>query len=105
MLLSLLAAKPYLDKSYENFTDSSQEETMAVSVLTIVFFVIFTIISSYGAARLSYYYNMNTGNSGYAVMWSVLAFIFYDLYYPMYYFFLNTQSAKGRNNIHMPSAM
>ena len=100
MILSLLAAKPYLEKSYENFTGYSEEEKgFATGALTILFIVIFAIVSSYGAARLSYYYNMSIGNSGYAMMWSILAFFFADLYYPMYSFFLNPQSARTGNNI------
>ena len=100
MILSLLAAKPYLEKSYENFTGYSEEEKgFATGAFTILFIVIFAIVSSYGAARLSYYYNMSIGNSGYAMMWSILAFFFADLYYPMYSFFLNPQSARAGNNI------
>ena len=106
MLLSLLAAKPYIEKSYENFTGySDQEKKVATGALTIIFIVIFALISSYGAARLSYFYNMSIGNSGYAMMWSVLAFFFADFYYPMYSFFLNPLSAKGRNNIPVPCVM
>ena len=104
MILSLLAAKQYADTKSEMFTGStsSTPEITAYDVAYIVCLVIFTLIFSYGAARLSYFYNMNTGNSGYAILWSVLAFIFSDLYYPMYSFFLNPQSAKSRNNISIP---
>jgi hypothetical protein len=105
MILSLLAARPYLQKTLENFTDRTEEDQITVNVLSTIFVIIFGIISSYGAARLSYFYNMNTGNSGYAVFWSVLAFLFSDLYYPMYSYFLNPQSAKGRNNIPVPPAI
>jgi len=105
MILSLLAARPYLQKTYENFTGRTEEEQVTVNVLTAIFVLIFALISSYGAARLSYFYNMNTGNSGYAVFWSVLAFLFADIYYPMYSYFLNPQSARGRNNISVPPAI
>ena len=103
MLLSLLVGKQYLNKPYENFTDISEEEATAVG--TFIAFFIILMISSYGAARLSYFYNMNTGNSRNAVFWSVLAFMFSDFYYPMYSFFLNPQSVKGRNNIPIPSVV
>ena len=101
MILSLIAARKYLDTN-EYFTSS---DTPEYGTVYIVGFLIGLLISAYGAARLSYFYNMSTGNSGYAVFWSVLAFIFSDFYYPMYSFFLNPQSARGRNNIPMPSAM
>lgn len=102
MILSLIAARPYLQTSYENFTDGSEQDAAVVSAFTMFFFVIFVIISAYGAARLSYFYNMNSGNSGWALFWSVLAFMFADLYYPMYSYFLNPLSAKTRNNIPLP---
>ena len=102
MILSLLAARPYLQTSYENFTDGNEQDAAVVSAFTMFFFIIFVIISAYGAARLSYFYNMNTGNSGWALFWSILAFMFADLYYPMYSYFLNPQSAKTRNNIPVP---
>ena len=101
MLLSALAARKYLNTN-EYFTTS---DTQVTQTAFIVGFVIWVLISAYGAARLSYFYNMNTGNSGYALFWSILAFLFADIYYPMYSFFLNPQSARGRNNIPMPSAM
>ena len=101
MLLSLVAARKYLDTN-EYFTSS---DTQVTQTAYMIGFIIGMLISAYGAARLSYFYNMSTGNSGYAVFWSVLAFIFSDFYYPVYSFFLNPQSARGRNNIPMPSAM
>ena len=102
MILSLLAARPYLQTSYENFTNRNAEDIAVVNAFTILFIIIFSLISGYGAARLSYFYNMNTGNSGWALFWSVLAFLFADIYYPMYSFFLNPLSAKSRNNIPVP---
>jgi len=103
MLLTLLAARPYLQSSYESFTGYTEEEqSVAEGALTIIFMVLFLIVSSYGAARLSYFYNMNNGNSAWALFYSILAFIFSDFYYPMYSFFLNPLSAKTRNNIPLP---
>jgi hypothetical protein len=106
MLLSLLALKQYVDKS-EQFTTVmfSDSSITAYTSVYVIFIVLFGLIFSYGAARLSYFYNMNTGNSGYAMMWSILAFLFAEPYYPLYSFFLNPQSAKGRNNIPVPSTV
>lgn len=105
MLLSLLVARPYIQTSYENFTGQSDEQQQTVNMFTLLFLVLFALISGYGAARLSYFYNMNTGNSGYALFYSILAFLFADFYYPMYSFFLNPLSARSRNNISVPSVM
>jgi hypothetical protein len=102
MIITLLAARPYLETSYENFTDAREQQKAVVSAFTIFFIIIFSLISAYGAARLSYFYNMNTGNSGWALFWSILAFLFADIYYPMYSYFLNPLSAKTRNNIVVP---
>lgn len=106
MLLSLLALKQYLDKS-EQFTTIMFSDSSITTYTSgyVIFILLFGLIFSYGAARLSYFYNVNTGNSGYAVMWSILAFFFAEPYYPLYSFFLNPQSAKGRNNIPVPSTM
>lgn len=98
MLLLATLLKPYVMK--ENFsTQEDEAASLATNALAIILLVIILIISSYGAARLSYYYNMSTGNSGWAIFWSVLAFLFSDTYYPYYSFFLNPLSAKRGNNI------
>ena len=55
-------------------------------VLTIFFF---GILTSYGASRLSYNYNIYTHNQGAALGWSVLCFFFPALYYPFYAIFLD----------------
>lgn len=68
-------------------------------MVVIGLIIVFAILYSYGAARLSYFYNVNSGNAGYAMLWSILAFFFSDLYYPFYSFFLNPQSARNGNNI------
>ena len=84
----------------ETFTsEEDQAQSGATDAVTLIFIAIFFLIFAYGAARLSYYYNMSVGNSGSAVFWSILAFIFNDLYYPYYSFFLNPLSARRGNNI------
>jgi biotin transporter BioY len=107
MILGLVALKQRLDSAIaEPFDGSSSSEASndLVSLLVIIIlFVLYLIIYAYGAARLSYFYNMNNGSPGYALFFSILAFLFADFYYPMYSYFLNPQSAKGRNNISLPS--
>jgi hypothetical protein len=107
MILAAIAARPYLQSSYENFSNGSEDPNsiLGFSVGFLLFMIIFGLISAYGAARLSYFYNMNTGNSSWALFYSVLAFLFSDFYYPMYSFFLNPLSAKSRNNIPLPGGM
>ena len=74
-------------KGEEQFTEASVGTTLLYSVLFSLF-ILFLI--SLGAARLSYCYNIYTGNSGgVAFMWSVLAFFFSSIYYPFYALVLN----------------
>jgi hypothetical protein len=44
---------------------------------------------SYGAAKLSYTYNMSINNGSMVYFWSFLCFFFSSIYYPYYAFFLN----------------
>jgi uncharacterized protein YacL len=44
---------------------------------------------SYGAAKLSYTYNMSINNGSMVYVWSILCFFFASIYYPYYAFFLN----------------
>jgi biotin transporter BioY len=100
MIFGLIALKQQLDASTaESFDGSSSNGSLSLLVIFVVAFMIY----SYGAARLSYFYNMNNGNSGYALFYAILAFIFSDFYYPFFSYFLNPQSAKARNNISLPA--
>ena len=81
-------------------TDPSQDQTQSnPGVLTtiglvIILFLIFSILFCYGAAKLSYNYNMAIGNTGSAFMWSIICFIFANIYYPYYALMLNPISAN-----------
>ena len=103
MLILATALKPYVDSiTKEYFTSSAEQDQaadMGANLLVSLFIVIFLLVSGYGAARLSYYYNLSIGNAGSAIAWSVLSFIFSDFYYPYYSFVLNPLSARRRNNI------
>ena len=53
---------------------------------------------SYGAAKLSYTYNMSINNGSMVYVWSILCFFFASIYYPYYALFLNPMlpiSASG----------
>lgn len=48
-----------------------------------------SIVYCYGAAKLSYDYNIYTNNSGYALIWAIVCYFFAFIYYPYYAIFLN----------------
>jgi len=55
-----------------------------------ILIVVVSFIAAFGAARLSYCYNLSVGNgSSTALMFAVICFIFPSLYYPYYALFLN----------------
>jgi hypothetical protein len=108
MLLSLLSAKTVYDKNTETFVSGAGDSYYEVyNVVFNLFFtvgILWVIISAYGASRLSYFYNMNTGNTGGIIyFWAVLCFLFSDLYYPFYSYFLNPISRRSGNNIQIPT--
>ena len=54
----------------------------------IFFAAIFAFVYCYGAAKLSYNYNM-ANNGSMIYLWCILCFFFATMYYPYYAFFLN----------------
>ena len=80
------------EENFDSETTSSVgfSSTMTSLIFGGIFTLIFVIVYSYGAARLSYYYNIQANaSSGVATLWSILAFIFSGFYYPVYGLFLN----------------
>jgi hypothetical protein len=62
-----------------------------------LFILLLLAIPAFGAARLSYCYNMFIGNSTtMAVIYSILCFFFPGIYYPVYALFLNPVCAMQR---------
>lgn len=62
-----------------------------------LFILVLLAIPAFGAARLSYCYNMFLGNSTtLAVIYSILCFFFPGIYYPVYALFLNPVCAMQR---------
>jgi hypothetical protein len=78
-------------------TDESQGQTrpevLSTIVISIILFLVFGIIFCYGAAKLSYNYNMSIGNGGTAYLWSIVCFFFANIYYPYYALILSPVSA------------
>ena len=71
------APPPAVSTEYSTFT-------IAASVLSMIFFIVF----SYGAAKLSYDKYRSIG-------WAVLDFFFSSFYYPYYAIVLNTPTVIG----------
>ena len=55
----------------------------------IFIFALFIFLFCYGAAKLSYSYNMSINNGSFVYFWCLLCFFFASIYYPYYAFFLN----------------
>jgi len=61
---------------------------MYIGTSGLVLFLL-AIVYCYGAAKLSYDYNIYINNSGYAMLWAILWYCFPFIYYPYYAIFLN----------------
>jgi hypothetical protein len=80
--------------SDEGFQDGSSGVfgffTRGAGLLYSLFILLLLAIPAFGAARLSYCYNMFVGNStGVAFLYATLCFFFPGIYYPVYALFLN----------------
>ena len=62
---------------------------LATGKIGFLVFLIGSFIFSYGAAKLSYNYNMSMNNGSLVYFWCLLCFFFSSIYYPYYAFFLN----------------
>lgn len=109
-----------IQKRTEGYQDAATAATAAavnqtavaygVGVITLLaIYIIFAVLVAYGAAKLSWNYNMFVGNPSWkAFLYSLLAFIFSEFYYPIYAYFLDPvprlvakgvrNSNAGRNN-------
>jgi hypothetical protein len=103
-IVNIISNNKYnVKNSQENFDSDSDVKPAVGSSSTLVSIVfgglvtlVFIIAYSYGAARLSYYYNIHANaSSGVATLWSILAFIFSGFYYPIYGLFLNPLMYSG----------
>lgn len=57
--------------------------------IALVIIALFIFVFCYGAALLSYTYNMSIHNGSMVYVWPLLCFFFATIYYPYYAFFLN----------------
>lgn len=61
----------------------------AAGAFGFLIFFLFGIVYCYGAAKLSYNYNMSIGNGGSAFFWAFICYFFAAIYYPYYAIMLN----------------
>ena len=82
----------------DGFQMSSTQVTASMVFLAFAF--IYMILYSYGAASLSYNYNVYVGNTG-GIVWvySILCFIFSSFYYPFYAIFLSPALGKAPTSV------
>lgn len=85
-----------INPSGEGFQDGSSSGgifgffSRGAGLVYSLFILLLLAIPAFGAARLSYCYNMFLGNSTtLAVIYSILCFFFPGIYYPVYALFLN----------------
>jgi hypothetical protein len=85
---------PYSDMK-EAFSDVKKVSPFFL-VLIVLLFLILGLIYPYGAAKLSWDYNIYVGNTtGAATVNSVMAFFFANFYYPLYAILLNPIGSKA----------
>jgi len=91
--LGFKADEPFtVMEAINKHADSTGTSASAIAGFGIFFslgVLLLGFLTSYGAARLSYNYNIYTHNQGAALAWSVLCFFFPALYYPFYAIFLD----------------
>jgi hypothetical protein len=80
----------------DGFQMSSTEVSASMTVFAFV--LIYMVLYSYGAASLSYNYNVYVGNTG-AIVWvyTILSFLFSSFYYPFYAIFLSPSLGRAPN--------
>jgi TRAP-type mannitol/chloroaromatic compound transport system permease small subunit len=82
----------------EAFEDVTSSERLTGAIIFLIFFIFFMFAYAYGAAKLSWHYNMFIGNgSGSAYFWSIVCFFFSGFYYPFYGLFINPIASMRRN--------
>ena len=78
-------------------TTSAGGKVVGGILFTILLLILYGFLNAYGAASLSYCYNLSIGNdSGVALFYSVVCFFFSPVYYPYYALFLNPVCSAGR---------
>lgn len=73
-------------KIFQVVMQSLNISKMGVAAIVSSMFVpmVGLLIYAYGAAYLSYCYNLTKGSANMAILWAILCFCFPTLYYPFY---------------------
>jgi len=80
----------YKSESFSSIESLQESPGIFAAGATVgLLFIAFGFIYCYGAAKLSYNYNMSIGNGGSAFMWAFLCNFFAAIYYPYYAIMLN----------------
>jgi hypothetical protein len=89
--LQLLGYKTETFSEMENMKEQANKSPglFASGIIIFLVFLALGVIYCYGAAKLSYDYNMSINNLSSAMMWSVICYCFPAIYYPYYALFLN----------------
>ena len=92
---ALLANSLAPNEIKEAFATTTTGVSVGGMIVGLILILLISFIYSYGAAKLSWNYNMYLGNSsGSAYFNSILAFLFSNFYYPMYAHLLNPVVGK-----------
>jgi hypothetical protein len=93
--------KPKEKEPFATSEDTTVSTAPLMGIIVIAILVLLIgFLGSYGAARLSYCYNIYIGNSsGAAFGWSILSFFFSGFYYPIYGLFLNPLCSKTSSTL------
>ena len=82
---------PYKDvkggnnESFSGTGVATTKTTPVAMIICVMFVIVYSFLYSYGAARLSWNYNISVGNTtGDAFFNSLMAYIFSSFYYPFY---------------------
>ena len=78
-------------------TVNTNPEIVTYGLVSSALVFIFGFLYCYGAARLSYNYNLYTNNKEFAILWAILCFFFPATYYPFYAIFLDPVSALPKS--------
>ena len=87
---------PYRDDERKEYFSDVKGSSPFILISLVLLFLIFGLLFPYGAAKLSWNYNIYVGNTtGAATVNSIMAFIFASFYYPLYAILLNPIGRSG----------
>ena len=82
-------------EGWKNVSEKFQSENSETTVdnyyyTALIIYIIILLIVAFGAAKLSYNYNRYIGTPGNTtILYTILAFLFSEFYYPFYAYFID----------------